>query len=127
MIVQRTVAEFLASQITGLAVFKDELAASVSPSFPYMMTSLVGNKRNSLGAGHRDLLTDLDQTKVYFNEQSLRFTFRAVSTDSENGNELVSRLVRETDELLRSLTRTGGVTLTDSVTLLPRTYRLYRI
>lgn len=119
MIVQRTLAEYLAGKITGLAVFKDELAFQESPQYPYMLTSLTGNKRDSLGAGNKDWNTENDETKVYLNEQSIRFTFRSVSTDDKNGNEIVSDLVRQADESLRQLTRTGGITLTDSVTKLP--------
>ena len=119
MIVQRTLAEYLVSKITGLAVFKDELAFSASPQYPYMLTSLTGNKRESLGAGTKDWKTETDETKVYLNEQSIRFTFRVVSTEEKNGNEIVSGLVRDADESLRRLTRESGITLTDSVTELP--------
>jgi len=119
VIIQRTLAEFLVSKMAGLAVFKDELAFSASPQYPYMLTSLTGNKRESLGAGIRDWKTETDETKVYRNEQSIRFTFRAVSTDKSNGNEIVSDLVRQADESLRQLTRTGGITLADSITALP--------
>lgn len=119
MIVQRTLAEYLAGKITGLAVFKDELAFQESPQYPYMLTSLTGNKRDSLGAGNKDWNTENDETKVYLNEQSIRFTFRSVSTDDKNGNEIVSDLVRDADESLRRLTRESGITLTDSVTELP--------
>jgi len=119
MIVQRTLAEYLVSKITGLAVFKDELAFQESPQYPYMLTSLTGNKRESLGAGTRDWKTETVETKVYLNEQSIRFTFRVVSTDDRNGNEIVSDLVRVADEFLRRLTRESGITLTDSVTELP--------
>lgn len=119
MIIQLTLAEYLSGKITGLAVFKDELAFQISPQFPYMLTALTANKRKSLGAGIRDWKTRSDETKVFHNEQSIRFTFRAVSTDKNNGNEIVSDLVRQTDEHLRQLTRTGGITLNDSVTELP--------
>ena len=119
MIVQRTLAEYLAGKITDLAVFKDELAFQESPQYPYLHTSLTGNKRDSLGAGTRDWNTEIDETKVYLNEQSIRFTFRSVSTDDKNGNEIVSDLVRDADESLRQLTRESGITLTDSVTELP--------
>ena len=119
MIVQRTLAEYLVSKITGLAVFKDELAFQESPQYPYMLTSLTGNKRESLGAGTKDWKTETDETKVYLNEQSIRFTFRVVSTEEKNGNEIVSGLVRDADESLRRLTRESGITLTDSVTELP--------
>ena len=119
MIIQRTLAEYLAGKITDLAVFKDELAFQESPQYPYMMTSLIGNKREALGAGTRDWKTEIDETKVYHNEQSIRFTFRAVSTEDKNGNEIVSDIVRKADESLRQLTRKSGITLTDSVTELP--------
>ena len=119
MIIQRTLAEYLVSKISGLSAFKDELAWQVSPQYPYMMTSLTGNKRDSLGAGTRDWKTETDETKVYLNEQSIRFTFRVVSTDDKNGNEIASDLVRVADESLRQLTRESGITLTDSVTELP--------
>lgn len=119
MIIQRTLAEYLSSKIEGLAVFKDELAFQISPQYPYMLTSLTGNIRESLGAGIRDFKTETDETKIYRNEQSIRFTFRAVSTDKNNGNEIVSGLVRQADASLRRLTRTGGITLNDSVTKLP--------
>jgi len=84
-----------------------------------MVTTLTGNKRESLGAGIRDFQSNSDETKIYHNERAIRFTFRAVSTDKNNGNEIVSELVRQADELLRQLTRTGGITLNDSVTNLP--------
>ena len=119
MIVQRTLAEHLASKISGLSAFKDELAFQESPQYPYMLTSLTGNKRDSLGAGTRDWKTETDETKVYLNEQSIRFTFRSVSIDDKNGNEIVSDIVRKADESLRQLTRESGITLTDSVTELP--------
>ena len=119
MIIQRTLAEYLASKISGLSAFKDELAFQESPQYPYLLTSLTGNKRDSLGAGTRDWNTEIDETKVYLNEQSIRFTFRSVSTDDKNGNEIVSDLVRKADESLRQLTRESGITLTDSVTELP--------
>jgi hypothetical protein len=119
MIIQRTLAEYLASKIQGLAVFKDELAFQVSPQYPYMLTTLSANKRDSLGAGIRDFHSNLNETKIYHNEQSIRFAFRAVSTDKNNGNEIVSDLVRQADEHLRQLTRTGGITLNDSVTKRP--------
>ena len=119
MIIQRTLAEHLASKISGLSAFKDELAFQESPQYPYMLTSLTGNKRDSLGAGTRDWNTETDETKVYLNEQSIRFTFRSVSIDDKNGNEIVSDIVRKADESLRQLTRESGITLTDSVTELP--------
>ena len=119
MIIQRTLAEYLVSKISGLSAFKDELAWQVSPQYPYMMTTLTGNKRDSLGAGTRDWKTEIEETKVYHNEQSIRFTFRVVSTDDKNGNEIVSDIVRKADESLRQLTREFGITLTDSVTELP--------
>ncbi|MFQ6610186.1 MAG: hypothetical protein ACE5D7_05225, partial [Fidelibacterota bacterium] len=119
MIIQRTLAEYLASKIQGLAVFKDELAFQISPQYPYMLTTLTANKRESLGAGIRDFHSSADETKVYRNEQSIRFTFRAVSTEKNNGNEIVIELVRNADEHLNKLTRTGGITLVDSVTELP--------
>ena len=119
MIIQRTLAEYLASKISGLSAFKDELAFQESPQYPYMLTSLTGNKRDSLGAGTRDWKTETDETKVYLNEQSIRFTFRSVSIDDKNGNEIVSDIVRKADESLRQLTRESGITLTDSVTELP--------
>ncbi|MBC8552626.1 MAG: hypothetical protein H8D23_23600 [Candidatus Brocadiales bacterium] len=119
MIIQRTLAEFLVSKMAALAVFKDELAFQISPQFPYMLTSLTGNKRESLGAGIRDFITETDETKIYRNEQSIRFTFRAVSTDKNNGNEIISDLVRQADEILRRLTMENGITLNDSVTQLP--------
>ena len=119
MIVQRILAEYLVSKISGLSAFKDELAFQESPQYPYLLTSLTGNKRDSLGAGTRDWKTETDETKVYLNEQSIRFTFRAVSTDDKNGNEIVSDIVRKADESLRRLTRESGITLTDSVTELP--------
>ncbi|MFQ6614120.1 MAG: hypothetical protein ACE5D1_04680, partial [Fidelibacterota bacterium] len=108
--------EYLSSKMAGLAVFKDELAFQISPQYPYMLTTLTGNKRGSLGAGIRDWKTRTDETKVYHNEQSIRFTFRAVSTDRNNGNEIVSDLVRQADDLLNTLTRHGGITLNDPVT-----------
>jgi len=119
MIIQRTLAEYLSGKITGLAVFKDELAFQVSPQYPYMLTALTANKRESLGAGIRDWKTLTDEAKVFHNEQSIRFTFRAVSTDEKNGNEIVSDLVKQADDILNKLTRTGGITLNDSVTELP--------
>jgi len=119
MIIQRALAEYLSGEITGLAVFKDELAFQISPQYPYMLTALTANKRESLGAGIRDWKTLTDETKVYHNEQSIRFTFRAVSTDEKNGNEVVSDLVKQADDILNKLTRTGGITLNDSVTELP--------
>ncbi len=119
MIIQRALAEYLSGEITGLAVFKDELAFQISPQYPYMLTALTANKRESLGAGIRDWKTLTDETKVFHNEQSIRFTFRAVSTDEKNGNEIVSDLVKQADDILNKLTRTGGITLNDSVTELP--------
>lgn len=119
MIIQRTLAEYLASEIQGLAVFKDELAFQVSPQYPYMLTTLTGNTRESLGAGIRDFLDRTEESKIYLNEQLVRFTFRAVSTEEDNGNEIVSSLVRSCDEILRQLTRESGITLTDSVTNIP--------
>ncbi len=119
MIIQRTLAEYLSSKMAGLAVFKDELAFQISPQYPYMLTSLTGNKRESLGAGIRDFHSNSNETKVYRNEQSIRFTFRAVSTDKNNGNEIVSDLVRQADEILRRLTMGNGITLNDTVTQLP--------
>lgn len=119
MIIQRTLAEHLSSKIEGLAVFKDELAFQINPKYPYMLTTLTGNKRESLGAGIRDFHSYSDETKVYHNEQSIRFTFRAVSTDKNNGNEIVSELVRQADKILQQLTRIGGITLTDLITELP--------
>lgn len=119
MIIQRTLAEFLSSKMAGLAIFKDELAFQINPQYPYMLTSLTGNKRESLGAGIADFKTETDEMKVYRNEQSIRFTFRAVSTDKNNGNEIVSDLVRQADEILRRLTMGNGITLNDSVTQLP--------
>ena len=97
MIIQRTLAEYLSSKITGLAVFKDELAWQVNPQYPYMLTTLTGNKRDSLGAGIRDFLDRTEDEKIYLNEQAIRFTFRAVSTEEENGNEIVSSRVRSCD------------------------------
>jgi len=119
MILQRTLAEHLSSEIEELAVFKDELAFQVNPQYPYMLTTLTGNKRENLGAGIRDFHSYSDETKVYHNEQSIRFTFRAVSTDKNNGNEIVSDLVRQADKILQQLTWHNGITLTDSVSELP--------
>ena len=119
MIIQRTLAEYLVSKISGLSAFKDELAFQESPQYPYMLTSLIGNKREALGAGTRDWKTETDETKVYLNEQSIRFTFRVVSTDDKNGNEFVSEYVRRTDQIIRQFAAGNGMTLTDSVTELP--------
>lgn len=119
MIIQRTIANYLASKIDNLAVFKDDLAWQDSPQYPYTLTSLTGNKRRSLGAGIRDFTTESDETKVYLNERQIRLTFRAVSTSEKNGNELVCDLVRQSDEVLRQLTRAEGITLIDGETLIP--------
>lgn len=118
MIIQRTIANYLASKIDNLAVFKDDLAWQDSPQYPYMLTSLTGNKRRALGAGIRDFSTESDETKVYLNEKQIRLTFRTVSTNEKNGNELVCELVRQSDEVLRQLTRVEGITLTDDETLI---------
>jgi len=118
MIIQRTIANYLASKIDNLAVFKDDLAWQDSPQYPYMLTNLTGNKRRALGAGIRDFSTESDETKVYLNEKQIRLTFRTVSTNEKNGNELVCELVRQSDEVLRQLTRVEGITLTDSDTLI---------
>jgi len=119
VIVQRTLAEYLATKITGLAVYKDDLAFSAHPVFPYLLTNLVSAKRENLGAGIRDFVSATEATKIRVDETTLRFTVRAVSTEEETGNTIVSALVRQADEVLRHLTRTGGITLTDSVTGLP--------
>ncbi len=116
MIIQRTLAEYLAARIPGLMVFKDELAFQISPQYPYMLTALVANKREHLGAGIRDFHSSFDETKIYHHERSIRFTFKAVSTDINNGNDIVSELVRQTDDLLNRLTCQGGITLDDPVT-----------
>jgi len=119
MIIQRTIANYLASKIDNLAVFKDDLAWQDSPQYPYMLTSLTGNKREHLGAGIRDFTTESDETKVFRNERQIRLTFRAVSTSEKNGNELVCDLVRQSDEVLRQLTRVEGIKLIDGETLIP--------
>jgi hypothetical protein len=119
MIIQRTIANYLANKIDNLAVFKDDLAWQDSVQYPYMLTSLTGSKRDTLGTGIRDFKTESDETKVYYNETQIRLTFRAVSTNEKNGNELVCELVRQSDELLRQLTRVEGITLIDTETSIP--------
>ncbi len=115
MIIERTLAQYLAGEITGLSVFKDDLAFQISPKYPYMLTSLIGNKRTGLGAGINDFRTQTDETKVLYNESAIRFTFRAISTTEFNGNEIASLLVRKCDGILQGLTHMGGITLIDSV------------
>ena len=119
MIIQRTLAEYLAENMDGLSVFKDELAFQISPQYPYMLTSLTSNKRESLGGGTTDFRDELTETKIFHNEQAIRFTFRAVSSEEKTGGEIVSELTRQADEYFKIMTRTGGVTLTDSVTEIP--------
>lgn len=120
MILERILADYLTARMVGLMAFKDDLAFSLNPVFPYLLTNQISRKRESLGAGFRDFISDQGTTKIYVDAVSIRFTFRAVSTEAENGNDIVAAQVKQADQILGNLTRTGGISLRDSVTKLPQ-------
>ena len=119
MILERALAAMLQQEIPELSIYKDELAWQLQPSLPYLLTSQVGKTRAAMGAGSHDLRGESGDLKVFRDEVSLRFTFRAQSDELLNGNDRVFALANTADQILQQLTKRSGITITDPETQTP--------
>jgi len=118
MRLERALAYTLQNTIPGLAANKDELAWNASPNYPYLLTSMIGRSRESLGTGLYDFKDQESTNKIFHDNVSIRFTFRSLADENMSGNDRVEALVRQADRVLQELRSKAPVTLVDPETQL---------
>ena len=119
MKLERVLAHSLQNTIPGLVVYKDELGWNASPSYPYMLTSMIGKSRESMGTGLYDFKDHDSKTKIFQTHISIRFTCRCLAEENMSGNDSVEALVRQVDRALQELKMNGSVTLIDPESQIP--------
>lgn len=123
MIVQRAFAAHVASLVSGLSVFKDELAwAQAGEPWPYLLVTRVSLTPGSKGTGTYDKRTlntttgEYTYEKFHVERQVLRLTIRSAAVGAKSGATLVDDVALGIRTMLRGHAQGQPLDLVDSVT-----------
>ncbi len=118
MELEKTLACWITDRVVGLNAFKDDLAfISAGSPYPYLLITEVSTTKRNLGTGIWDTCFLLNggeshlQVKAIKEHVVLRFTIRAASNTTDNGNDLVADTCRQIEDLLFELCRSGSIDL----------------
>ena len=118
MNLQKTIAKYLADNITGIHLFKDDVAWNAAGNpYPYLLITEISSSKQNLGTGtwDRDFPKDDGDSfllvKAIKDHVVLRFTVRAVNRQSQNGNDIVTAICTNIEDLFFDLCRTGSIDL----------------
>ena len=107
------ISAYIQSKIPGLYAFKDDLAfyAAGNP-YPYFLMNVISKRKLNLGTGVWDKTIPVEgdtfvKTKIIKNHLVVRFTIRAVSESSLNGNVAVVDIADQLESILYDMCRHG--------------------
>lgn len=122
MILERAVAAYQQSKITGLYAYKDDLAwAQAGEPYPTLMITATGSQRKALGAGEADSRRWDEETREWVFEKTwiypyaIRFTVRGKAAGAQSGAAIVASTMDAIEAELRKYAPGKRLVLTDGV------------
>ena len=107
------ISAYIQTQIPGLYAFKDDISfyAAGNP-YPYFLADVISKRKLNLGTGVWDKTIQLEEytflkVKIVKNHIVVRFTIRAVSEPSRNGNDAIADITDQMEFVLFDMCRYG--------------------